>query len=269
MAGTQFKGVRLKKPGNDLGFLGSGLLGLGFLGMTLAAILLLSSFCASSALPTPQLALPALPQTVPQTAAETKQDAAPPPQNPPVQSPPTSPAATPAKKPSGQTQTTTTPRFHHQKRVLPPNCNSAPAAAGQGSSGSTPDSTKSDSSGSSSSPAPADPAAKSPPVNCPPKKVIVRQGGISEPSVQLAGSASGDQKSHAQETANQMLESTKANLKKIAGHQLSTDQQDMVNQTRQFMEQSKAASEAGDLDRARTLAWKAQLLSEELVKPDK
>jgi hypothetical protein len=264
MGGSQFKGVRLKKPRNNLGFLD-----LGFLGMTLAAILLLSSFGASSALPTPQ---PALPQTAPQTSSGTKQDAAPSEQTPPVQSPPTSTAATLAKKPSGQTQTATTPRFHHQKRVLPPNCDSAPAAAGQLSSGATPDASKSDSSKSDSSesgstPAPAEPAAKSPPVNCPPKKVIVRQGGISEPSVQLAGSASGDQKSHAQETANQMLESTKANLKKIAGLQLSTNQQDMVNQARQFMEQSKAASDAGDLDRARTLAWKAQLLSEELVKP--
>jgi hypothetical protein len=66
-----------------------------------------------------------------------------------------------------------------------------------------------------------------------------------------------------------MLGSTEENLKKIAGRQLSSDQQDMVNQIRQFMEQSKAAVEDGDLDRARTLAWKAQVLSEELVKPAK
>jgi hypothetical protein len=66
-----------------------------------------------------------------------------------------------------------------------------------------------------------------------------------------------------------MLAATEANLKKIAGQQLSSNQQEMVNQIRQFMEQSKAAVEAGDLERARTLAWKAQLLSDELVKPPK
>ena len=66
-----------------------------------------------------------------------------------------------------------------------------------------------------------------------------------------------------------MLESTEANLKKIAGRQLTPNQQDMVNQIRQFMDQSKTAAEAGDLERARTLAWKAQLLSEELIKPEK
>jgi hypothetical protein len=97
--------------------------------------------------------------------------------------------------------------------------------------------------------------------------VIVRQGGTSEPSIQLAGGAPGDQTSHARDTANQMLDTTQTNLKKIVGTQLNANQQDMVNQIHQYMDQSKAAVDAGDLDRARTLAWKAQVLSEELVKP--
>jgi type VI protein secretion system component VasK len=97
----------------------------------------------------------------------------------------------------------------------------------------------------------------------------VQQGGASEPSIQLAGGTPRDQTSHDRDTANQMLDTTRANLKKIAGTQLTSNQQDMVNQIHQFMDQSKAAVDAGDLDRARTLAWKAQLLSEELVKPEK
>ena len=66
-----------------------------------------------------------------------------------------------------------------------------------------------------------------------------------------------------------MLGSTEANLKKLAGRQLSSDQQDMVNQIHQYVDESRKAVSAGDLDRARTLAWKAQVLSEDLVKPDK
>jgi len=66
-----------------------------------------------------------------------------------------------------------------------------------------------------------------------------------------------------------MLGTTEANLKKIARRTLSSTQQDMVNQIRQFVEQSKAAVGDGNLERARTLAWKAQLLSEELIKPGK
>jgi len=46
-------------------------------------------------------------------------------------------------------------------------------------------------------------------------------------------------------------------------------QQDTVSQIRQFMDQSKEALAGGDMERAHTLAWKAQLLSEDLVKPPK
>jgi hypothetical protein len=35
------------------------------------------------------------------------------------------------------------------------------------------------------------------------------------------------------------------------------------------MEQSRAAMASGDFERARTLAWKAQLLSEDLAKTEK
>lgn len=65
-----------------------------------------------------------------------------------------------------------------------------------------------------------------------------------------------------------MLDVAEGNLKKIAGRQLSSEQQEMVSQIHQFMDQSKASVVDGDVDRARTLAWKAQLLSEELVKPE-
>lgn len=66
-----------------------------------------------------------------------------------------------------------------------------------------------------------------------------------------------------------MLQSTEENLKKIETTQLNSNQQEMIKQVRQFVDQSKAATTAGDVDRARTLAWKAQLLSEELLKPQK
>jgi hypothetical protein len=96
--------------------------------------------------------------------------------------------------------------------------------------------------------------------------VVVRQGGTSEPSIQLAGSKPSDQ-AHQRDT-DQMRAATEDNLKKIADRQLTPAQQDMVNQIHQFMDQSKTSVQSGDLDRARTLAWKAELLSEELVKPE-
>jgi hypothetical protein len=104
---------------------------------------------------------------------------------------------------------------------------------------------------------------------CPPKKVIVRQGSTSDPSIEVVGGAEGRQASDERNTSIQMLETTEANLKKMEGTQLDSNQQDMVKQVREFMDQSKAASSAGDLDQARTLAWKAQMLSEELLRTQK
>jgi hypothetical protein len=93
----------------------------------------------------------------------------------------------------------------------------------------------------------------------------VRHGGTSEPSIQLAG----DQPPKERDVTNQLLSATDANLRKLEGRQLSANQQDMVSQVRQFMEQSRSAMGAGDFQRSRTLAWKAQLLSEELTNPPK
>jgi len=68
---------------------------------------------------------------------------------------------------------------------------------------------------------------------------------------------------------NQLLGATNQNLKKTAGWQLNSSQQDTITQTRQFVKQSEAAMAEGDLERARTLAWKAELLSEDLIDPQK
>ena len=156
----------------------------------------------------------------------------------------------------------------HKKKSARSNCNPTPAmaqdptASGSAASGSEPTKTSGDGTSSTATGVNA-------PINCPPSKIIVRQGGASEPAIRLAGGPAGDQATQQQNTANQMLAGAEQNLKTIAGRALTANQQDMVNQVRQFMEQAKAASAAGDVDRARTLAWKAQLLSEELVSPEK
>jgi len=103
---------------------------------------------------------------------------------------------------------------------------------------------------------------------CPPPKIVVHQGGTSEPTIQLAGGAP-SQTPQARATAEPMLDATESNLKKLEGRQLSSAEQEMVTQIQQYVEQSKTAVAAGDVERARTLAWKAQTLSEDLVKPEK
>ena len=233
--------------------------------MTLATLLLLFSiFSTPSALPLVAQEQQTAPQSdsankPAETAPAQDQGAAPPAPNPSTPSqPPTtatpSPTA-PEKTSSDQTPPKTGKQRRHKRRVVSPNCVSTPATGGQAATGSAP---------SNSAPPPL--AAGSAATNCPPSKVIVQQGGTSDSSIQLAGGAGGT-KSPQRDTANQMLAATEANLKKISAQQLNANQQDMVTQIHQFMQQSKAAVADGDLERARTLAWKAQLLSDELVKP--
>jgi hypothetical protein len=105
--------------------------------------------------------------------------------------------------------------------------------------------------------------------DCPPKKVIVPQGGAAAPDIELVGGAAGSQASNERKSASEMLQSTEVNLKQIEGTPLNSSQQDMIKQVRQFMAQSKTAADSGDPDGARTLAWKAQSLSEQLLKTQK
>ena len=100
-----------------------------------------------------------------------------------------------------------------------------------------------------------------------PSKVVVKNGSAAEPREQLAPSLSQQQASSQRQGTSQLLANTDQSLKKISGHQLASSQQDMVQQIRKYMEQAKAATDAGDLDRAHNLALKANLLAQELAKP--
>jgi hypothetical protein len=99
-----------------------------------------------------------------------------------------------------------------------------------------------------------------------PSKTVVRDGSTTDPRIQISPSVSEEQASHERQNTDQLLASTDANLKKVSGRPLNSSQQDLVNQIRNYVEQAKAASDARDLQRAHNLAFKAHLLSDELVK---
>ncbi len=134
-----------------------------------------------------------------------------------------------------------TPKPHHRQKTNTANCPTATPAPN-----------------SAENPAPSNP--------CPPPKKVVPHGGLNDPAVHVTGGTTAEQAVH-QRSTEQLKLATQENLKKIEGRQLSPSQLEMKNQIEQFMEQSKTAADAGDLDRARNLALKAHLLSEELVKP--
>lgn len=210
----------------------------------------------------------------------------------PTTSEPAPSSATPSQKPATAGQKPAS-KSKAKKKVLLDNCNptpssgttapvastgdkngssshtAPPANSSNGSSSSGSPSNGSASNGSASNGPPSNgsaPAQATPaPTNCPPR-VVVKQGSTSEPPIQLVG---GTPSAPDRNTAIQMLQTAEENLRKINGQQLSSTQKDMVTQVRQFMDQSKTATAAGDLERARTLAWKAQTLSEELANPQR
>ena len=169
---------------------------------------------------------------------------------------------TPSTKTSAGTKSGVKRHTHRKKTTAAPCVMSSASPA---PAKSTPENTAADPAVPKSSQTATTPPAK----DCPPPKIIVRHGGTKEPSIQLAGGPNADQSAEKRGAINQLLEVTDQNLKKTSAMQLNSTQQGTVTQTRQFIDQSKAAMADGDFERARTLAWKAQLLSEDLVKPEK
>ena len=96
--------------------------------------------------------------------------------------------------------------------------------------------------------------------------MIVHQGGANEAPTQMAPVAP-EEKAEAQRAkSDSLLRATETNLKKLSGRKLNDDEQSLVNQIRQFIQQSHAALDAGDLTQGYNLASKANVLSEELNK---
>ncbi|HYN14926.1 MAG TPA: hypothetical protein VES66_03945, partial [Terriglobales bacterium] len=97
-------------------------------------------------------------------------------------------------------------------------------------------------------------------------KLVIQEGSAPNSQGQLAaGVALEDSSSRNKQTTEQLLQSTEANLKRI-NRPLSPEEQAMVAQINEYMKQSREATASSDAVRARNLALKARLLSDELVK---
>jgi hypothetical protein len=99
-----------------------------------------------------------------------------------------------------------------------------------------------------------------------PRKIVVREGGASEPAAQIAPGMTPAEATHQRHNAEQLLGATDDKLKRLVGRPLDAKQQEAVGQIRNYMEGARSALKEGDVRRANTLAQKAHLLSEDLVK---
>jgi len=102
---------------------------------------------------------------------------------------------------------------------------------------------------------------------CAPPKVVIRNGGTAEGTVQLTGGTTTAKNSPQRANTERLLAATEAELNTTAKRQLDSAQQETVKQIRQYTAQSKAALDAGEIELAHNLAMKAHLLADQLVKP--
>jgi hypothetical protein len=97
-----------------------------------------------------------------------------------------------------------------------------------------------------------------------PRKVIVRNGGTEETGGSLSPALSEHEAELQRTSTNKLLQSSDESLKAVSGRQLTSEQANTVQQVNAYMQQSRSASEEGDLERAHNLALKARLLSDTL-----
>jgi hypothetical protein len=81
----------------------------------------------------------------------------------------------------------------------------------------------------------------------------------------IAAQLSKEEFAAAQQETNQSLEIAERNLASTRNKRLNAAQSDLVSKIKGFLKDAREAAQAGDWARARNLAKKAQVLSEELV----
>jgi hypothetical protein len=202
-----------------------------------------------------------------------------------TQTPPAQNANPTPGSPPGQTQNSARPakpsshhRRHH-KNTSAPDCSSSPTAlkpvAGGNPARANHTQPANNTAGDGQT-APAPPASRQAAVTgaasatekpCPPPRKVVKNGGSDEPTIELKGNTTAEQASQERSTTDQLTAATQDNLKKISERPLTASQQETVSQVKEFLEKSKKAVAAGDLQLGNDLATKAHLLSDELTKP--
>lgn len=99
-----------------------------------------------------------------------------------------------------------------------------------------------------------------------PPRAVVPEGSNPQAQGQLTAQLSRQEALHDQLNTTQLLQATENNLGVLSKRQLSDADQAVVQHIRSYVQQSREATQEGDVERAYNLAFKAHLLSDELVK---
>lgn len=99
-----------------------------------------------------------------------------------------------------------------------------------------------------------------------PRRIVVREGGASEPAAQIAPGMTPAEALVQRQNADQWLVAADQKLRLLAGRTLDAQQQETVGQIHNYMDGARLALKTGDVRRANTLAEKAHLLADDLAK---
>ncbi len=149
--------------------------------------------------------------------------------------PPPQPAPQPPPPPQEQPKPKPATRKKQKKQPQPPAVNQSTPAAGSNNTTV---------------------AASHPPPN---------PAAEAQPDVAIAADVTRAQLSQQRQTTAQLLDATEKTVSGL-NRTLSHDEEEVVNQIRSYVAQSRKATQEGDFERAYNLATKAHLLSDALVK---
>lgn len=112
----------------------------------------------------------------------------------------------------------------------------------------------------------SDTAAQGAPTHKKSHKRVVREGGTAASDPLISPGIKPEDAARIRDNTDKLLATTDSNLKKLSEKALDSQRQSVIEQIKVFMQQAKTAMQEGDLQRGHTLALKAQLLSDDLVK---
>ncbi len=99
-----------------------------------------------------------------------------------------------------------------------------------------------------------------------PRKVVVRQGGVDEPTTQIVTGMAPEEANRRRWEAEQLLVTTDLTVKRVAPGPMDAPGEETVSQIRNYIRGAHAALQEGDIARGHTLAVKASLLAQDLAR---
>ena len=96
--------------------------------------------------------------------------------------------------------------------------------------------------------------------------MVVRKGGAVAPPAQIASGMDPTEAARDRHDADKSLNYADSQLKALANRTLNPQQQETVGQAHNYIAGARVALKEGDVQRANTLALKARLLADDLIR---